>query len=154
AAAGRAQPLRASSNTRRRVMYDFPRPGPVPAHRLRSRAPRVPAPRRRGPVPITEGGHMPLDDHTRAFLTKANLNPPAAPGSMPLGASGGPAAALRPLGWDREELAEVRDVMIPVAGAPDVLVRLYRPDVPGTPPLLVCVHGGSWVRLTVEMQDE
>src|SRR5262245_24632264 len=97
---------------------------------------------------------MPLDEHTRAFLAKANLNPPPAPGSMPLTAFREAAAALRPLGWDREELAEVRDVEVPVPGRPDVPVRLYRPEADGAPPLIVCVHGGSWVRLTVPMQDE
>src|SRR5205814_641324 len=67
---------------------------------------------------------MPLDNHTRAFLDKANVNPPPPPGSVPLEAFRDAAAALRPLGWDREDVVDVSDLRVPVAGAPDVPVRL------------------------------
>lgn len=97
---------------------------------------------------------MPLDEHTRAFLRKANLSPAVPPGSVPLETFREAAAALRPLGWDREEVAEIRELLVPVPGQPDVPVRLYRPEADGTLPLVVCVHGGSWVRGSVDLQDE
>jgi acetyl esterase len=97
---------------------------------------------------------MPLDEHTRAFIERANLNPAPAPGSLPLDAFREAAAALRPLGWDREEVAEVHELLIPVAGQAEVPVRVYRPETDGLTAMLVSVHGGSWVRGSVEIQDE
>jgi acetyl esterase len=97
---------------------------------------------------------MPLDEHARAFIEKANLNPAPAPGSLPLDTFREAAGALRPLGWDREEVAEVHELLIPVSGQLDVPVRVYRPQVDGTTAMLVCAHGGSWVRGSVEIQDE
>jgi acetyl esterase/lipase len=97
---------------------------------------------------------MPLDDDTRAFLDKGNQTTPPPPGSVPLAEFRAGLDAFKALSWDREELAEVRDVSVPVPGSTDVPVRLYRSAADGTPPLLVCVHGGSWVRLTVDQQDE
>lgn len=46
----------------------------------------------------------------------------------------------------------MRDVWVPGPGH-EVRVRLYRPDTPDTPPLLVGVHGGSWVRVTIDLMD-
>jgi acetyl esterase len=97
---------------------------------------------------------MTIDNDTRQFLDKLNATTPPPPGSTPLKEFRAALDAFKPIGWDREELAEVRDLLIPVPGHSDVPVRLYRPEGDLPMPLLLCVHGGSWVRLSVEQQDE
>src|SRR5207244_12892851 len=96
---------------------------------------------------------MSLDEHTSAFLAKANLNPPAPPGSVPLEVFRAAVDAVKPLGWDREELAEVRDLVVPRPGEEAVAVRLYRPDVDGTSPLGVFVHGVPVARVGASSHD-
>lgn len=96
---------------------------------------------------------MPIDPATQAFLDKANLNPPPRPGTLPLDEYRAAITALAPLGWDREEVGSVADLEVPRAGSSSVAVRLYRPENESGA-LVVCVHGGSWVRLSVDQQDE
>jgi acetyl esterase/lipase len=96
---------------------------------------------------------MPIDEQTRSFLDKASLNPPAPPGSVPLEAFREAVEALRPLGFEREEIREVRDLTIPREDGPDVPARLFLPEGDGAPPLVVWAHGGSWVRVTVDSLD-
>lgn len=97
---------------------------------------------------------MALDDDTRAFLAKAAENPPPHPSTVPIADFRAAIRAFRPLGWDEEEIAEVRDVRVPVPGYADVRVRVFRPQTEHPPPLVVTVHGGSWVRLSVEDLEE
>ena len=61
--------------------------------------------------------------------------------------------AFRDLGFEREEVARVDDLKISRGGGEDVAVRLYRPDVERPMPVFVWVHGGSWVRVTVDLLD-
>jgi len=96
---------------------------------------------------------MPLDDATRAFLENGNRNPPPPPGSLELSVFRSALDGFRDISWDREELAEVRDVEVPVPGQDAVTVRLYRPEADGPLPLVINIHGGSWVRLSVGQQD-
>ncbi|MFR9774150.1 alpha/beta hydrolase [Nocardia sp. SC052] len=97
---------------------------------------------------------MPLDVETRAFLERANARSGNIHDSFSVEEFRAAGEALRALSFDAEELAEIRDISIPVAGGRDISVRLYRPDVEGSPPLIVGVHGGSWVRMSVSLQDE
>jgi acetyl esterase len=97
---------------------------------------------------------VPLDDETQAFLSAANLSPAPAPGTLALDAFREAIRGFRASTWDREEVAEVHDLAVPVPGGGEVPVRLYRPHTDAPPPALVCVHGGSWVRLNVADQDE
>jgi len=60
---------------------------------------------------------------------------------------------FRELGFEREEVAHVDDLTIPREGAEDISVRLYRPDVARPMPVFVWAHGGSWVRVTVDLLD-
>ena len=96
---------------------------------------------------------MPLDEATRAFIEQASKRPSPPPGEVPLDEFRAAVAALAPLGFDLQEgLGEIRDVWVPGPGH-DVRVRLYRPATADTPPLLVGVHGGSWVRVTIDLMD-
>lgn len=95
---------------------------------------------------------MPLDDATRAFIDQASKRPSQPPGQVPLGEFRAAVAALSPLGFDSEEVAEVRDLSVPGPGG-EVHVRLYRPESAEPTPLFVGVHGGSWVRVTIDLMD-
>lgn len=95
-----------------------------------------------------------LDDYTKAFIEQAQTSRLQPRVGDLLASVRDAASAFHRLGYDREEVAEVRDVRVRRMGAPDVPVRLYRPRVTGTPPLVVCVHGGSWVSLSVAQADE
>ena len=61
---------------------------------------------------------------------------------------------FRELGFEREEVAQVDDLTIPREGGEDV----RRPPLPARRrrrpmPVFVWVHGGSWVRVTVDLLD-
>jgi acetyl esterase len=98
---------------------------------------------------------MPLDDQTRAFLEAANANPAPPPGDVPLAEFRGAVEAFRALGFPREEVRSVEDVVIPVGDGQTVAARVYVPDTaPDDPlPVIVWAHGGSWVRVTVDLLD-
>jgi acetyl esterase/lipase len=91
---------------------------------------------------------MALDDQTRAFIDAATAKATPPPGTMPLGDFRAAVEGFRALGFEREEVAVVRDVTIG-----DTRARAYVPDVDGTPPVVVWAHGGSWVRVTVDLLD-
>lgn len=96
---------------------------------------------------------MPLDEHTRSFLEAGNINPPAPPGSVPIETFREALSALRPMGWEPEDVAEVQDITVPAPWGSPVPVRVYRPQADGPQPLIVLVHGGSWVRWSVDDAD-
>jgi len=96
---------------------------------------------------------MPLDADTQAFLEKSRSKPAPAPGEMSLEEFRGAVEPFRELGFEREEVARVDDLTVPREDGADVPVRLYRPDAEGPLPVFVWVHGGSWVRVTVDLLD-
>jgi acetyl esterase/lipase len=104
---------------------------------------------------------LPLDVDTQLFLEKSRSQSGPAPSEVSLEDFRTAIEAFRGLGFDHEEVARVEDISIPREGFEDVAVRLYRPSVekPEPPaeekPLPVCVwvHGGSWVRVTVDHVD-
>jgi acetyl esterase/lipase len=96
---------------------------------------------------------VPLDEATQAFIAQASKQPSPPPGQVPLDQFRAAVAALAPLGFEAHEGAgEMRDIWVPGPGH-DVRVRLYRPATAGPHPLLVGVHGGSWVRITIDLMD-
>jgi acetyl esterase/lipase len=96
---------------------------------------------------------MSLDDQTRAFLDAANAKPAPPPGEIPLEDFRVAVEPFRALGFAREEVRSVEHVMIPVRDRQEVAARVYVPDEPGTLPIVVWAHGGSWVRVTVDLLD-
>jgi acetyl esterase/lipase len=96
---------------------------------------------------------MSLDQETRAFIEKASSSPGPAPGEMPLRDFRAAVEPFRELSFEREEVGRVDDLTVPLEGGGGVPVRLYRPDVSRPMPALVWVHGGSWVRVTVDLMD-
>lgn len=96
---------------------------------------------------------MPLDDATQAFLEKSRSKSAPAPGEISLQEFRDAVEPFRELGFEREDVARVNDLKIPREGAEDVAIRLYRPDVERPMPVFVWVHGGSWVRVTVDLLD-
>lgn len=95
---------------------------------------------------------MALDQQTTAFIAHQRSNPGPEPGDMPLADFRQAVEALRPLMFDPVELAMVTDVQIPF-GDRTTPARLFVPPTDGPPPLIVWTHGGSWVRVTVDLFD-
>jgi len=96
---------------------------------------------------------MALDEQTQGFLDSARSKPAPAPGELSLEEFRAAVEPFRQLGFEREEVAHADELSIPRRGGADVAVRLYRPDAPAPLPLMVWVHGGSWVRVTVDLLD-
>ena len=96
---------------------------------------------------------MALDADTQAFLEKSRSKQGPAPGEMSLEEFRAAVEPFRELGFEREEVARVDDLTIPRAGGETAQLRLYRPDVARPMPVFVWVHGGSWVRVTVDLLD-
>lgn len=94
-----------------------------------------------------------LDAQTRAFLDIAHgrLN---APGDIKLDEYRREVEPFQEFGFEREEVSSVADLEVPSAtrSSPQ-RVRLYRPRADGLSPVVLWVHGGSWVRLTLEFLD-
>jgi acetyl esterase len=96
---------------------------------------------------------MPVDEQTAAFLAKANSTQGPAPGELPLEDFRRAMEPFRALGFDPEEVAAVHRLAIPGPDGTPVDVRLYVPDVAEPVPVVVWAHGGSWVRVTVDLLD-
>ncbi len=96
---------------------------------------------------------MPLDEATSAFLDRSRNGGGPAPGEMPLDEFRAAVEPFRALGFEREDVAAVHDLRIPAGNGPDVHARLYLPHSDEPPPVLVWAHGGSWVRVTVDLLD-
>ncbi|HVD86493.1 MAG TPA: alpha/beta hydrolase, partial [Solirubrobacterales bacterium] len=96
---------------------------------------------------------MPLDDQTSAFLETSRAKPSPSPDSMTLEDFRGAVEPFRALGFEREEVGAVHDLSVAVADNENVPVRLYVPDVEEAPPIVVWAHGGSWVRVTVDLLE-
>jgi acetyl esterase/lipase len=94
-----------------------------------------------------------MDEQTRAFLDAAAANPPPPPGDVPLEEFRAAVQAFKPMGFDREEVARVEELRVAVEPGVEVPVRLYVPAADEPPPVVVWAHGGSWVRVTVELFD-
>ncbi len=95
---------------------------------------------------------MPYDEQTRAVLDKANSNPPVVPGSQSLEEFRGAVEVFRSVGFDREEVAHSADVVIEHEEG-RTAARLFVPSTGSPPPVVVWAHGGSWVRVHVDMMD-
>ena len=96
---------------------------------------------------------MSLDEQTRAFIKASKAKPSPSPGSVSLADFRAAVEAFRPLGFPREEVARVDELQIPVEPGLSVTARLYVPESPTPPPVVVWAHGGSWVRVNVDLQD-
>lgn len=96
---------------------------------------------------------MALDQETKAFLEKSRAKGGPAPGEMPLEEFRAAVEPFRQLGFEREEVERVDDLRAPRAGGEEVPLRLYRPAGERPLPVLVWAHGGSWVRVTMDLLD-
>ncbi len=58
------------------------------------------------------------------------------------------------VGWveDAEEVEGVRDYSIPVEGG-EIPIRIYTPDGEGPFPMVLWIHGGGWVRDSIDGND-
>lgn len=94
---------------------------------------------------------MPLDIQTSRFLDNARAAKSPAPGDMPLAEFRSAVEPFRALGFDYEDVAATHDLHIP--NGLDTRARLYVPAALAPPPVVVWVHGGSWVRVSVDLMD-
>ncbi|SNR94966.1 Acetyl esterase/lipase [Haloechinothrix alba] len=97
---------------------------------------------------------MPLDTETAEFLAQSRDGKPAPPPwEVSLEEFRAAVEPFRALSFDIVEMAEVRELNIPSDAGPDVGARLYIPDTGQREPVIVWAHGGSWVRVTVDLMD-
>lgn len=96
---------------------------------------------------------MPIDEQTRSFIEKSSAKPASPPDSMPLADFRGAVEAFRPLGFDPEAVRAVYEVQIPGHDGGAFSARIYVPEAEGPMPVVVWAHGGSWVRVTVDLLD-
>jgi acetyl esterase/lipase len=96
---------------------------------------------------------MPLDDQTRGFLEKSRSKPSPSPDTMSLEEFRAAVEPFRALGFDREEVAAVHDIEVRLGDGSMVPVRLFVPAAAAPPPVVVWAHGGSWVRVTVDLLE-
>jgi acetyl esterase len=91
---------------------------------------------------------MPLDAQTRAFLDRLAAAAPSVPPADVEAFRAG-LDAMRALDHRFEDVAAVVDHEL----APGLTVRVLRPATTGRRPAVVWVHGGSWVRGSVDATD-
>lgn len=94
---------------------------------------------------------MPVAPEVQAFLTRlaeAGL-PPAYEGTVAEARASLEAICA---GGKRDPVDRVEDLEIEGPGGPLVL-RVYRPALPGAAPALVYLHGGGWARGSIETHD-
>lgn len=96
---------------------------------------------------------MALDPQAKHFVDKVRASPPPFPGSIPIEQFRAGLSAFAPLGFDVVDVAEVRDIAVPLEGGPDVRVRAYRPELDEGRPVVVWAHGGAWVRGNLDSHD-
>lgn len=96
---------------------------------------------------------MALDEQTRAFIARSTARPAPSPDDIELTEFRAAVEPFRSLLFDREELEEVRELTFPEPGGRQVAARFYRPESTSPAPLVVWAHGGSWVRVTVDLLD-
>ena len=96
---------------------------------------------------------MPLDEQTEKFLEGARAKPSPSPDDMTLEQFRAAVEPFRDLGFEREDVAHVDDLFAERPRGEDIALRLYRPAAPDPLPLVVWAHGGSWVRVTVDLID-
>ncbi len=94
-----------------------------------------------------------MDAQTQAFLDAAAASPAPPPGGVPLEEFRAAVAPFKAMGFEREEMTRVEELRIRVEPDGDVPVRLYVPATQEPPPIVVWAHGGSWVRVTVDLFD-
>src|SRR4051794_22823410 len=89
------------------------------------------------------------DAATQAFLDRANASAPPPLEELTIAEIRQAVEAFRPHGLPREDVRAVEDVSLSSSS-----IRIYTPDAPGEPlPVIVWAHGGSWVRVTVDLLD-
>jgi acetyl esterase len=96
---------------------------------------------------------MSIDEQTRAFIEASRGKSSATAGSIPLPDFRAAVEAFRAFGFPREEVARVHQLQIQVEPGVSVTARLYVPESPTPPPVVVWAHGGSWVRVNVDLLD-
>jgi acetyl esterase/lipase len=96
---------------------------------------------------------MSLDAETSAFLARARAAGGPSPWEVSLPAFRAALEPYRAHGFEREEVSAVHEVDIPASDGSTVPARLYIPDAQGPLPVIVWAHGGSWVRVSVDLMD-
>ncbi len=96
---------------------------------------------------------MSYDEQTRQFLDRANSAKAPAPGTQSLADFRAAVAGFKSLGFDREPVAVCRDLEPRLRSGQRSKARLFVPDTAVPPPLVVWAHGGSWVRVDVDLMD-
>ncbi|MFD2415687.1 alpha/beta hydrolase [Amycolatopsis pigmentata] len=96
---------------------------------------------------------MALDSQTRAFLAGTSLSPAVPPECVTVELVRAAGEQYAGLALPREEMHSVIDVTVPDTGGAGTEVRIYRPNAAKPLPVVVWLHGGAWVRLSVETLD-
>lgn len=94
---------------------------------------------------------MTLDEETTDFIRQMNSSPPVDMNSIPIVKFRDGMKRFEALDFDCQDLAAVENLQ-PQGDRP-VPLRVYRPRTDDLAPVLVWVHGGSWVRGSLDSHD-
>jgi acetyl esterase len=94
-----------------------------------------------------------MHSQTRAFLAGTSLAPVVPPECVTVELVRAAGEQYAHLALPREEMHSVVDVTVPATGGAGTRVRIYRPSAVKPLPVVVWLHGGAWVRLSVETLD-
>lgn len=93
---------------------------------------------------------MTLDPAVSQILAMMNQLPFASP---PFSAEAMRAGDSQPMPVPKADVAEVRDLKLPLRDGGEVAARLYHPQLGSVVPVLVFFHGGGWVSGNIETHD-
>jgi len=96
---------------------------------------------------------MSYDEQTRQFLERANSAKAPPPGTQSLADFRAAVSGFKSLGFDSEPVAVCRDLEPQLPSGQRSKARLFVPEAAAPPPLVVWAHGGSWVRVDVDLMD-
>lgn len=95
---------------------------------------------------------MPLDPQAAAFIEKISAGGTSQVGELSVDDMRASVRNLIPLGYEFEDVNDVNDTSIPVDGG-SITLRIYRPRAFGSRPVVLWVHGGSFVRCGLDTHD-
>jgi acetyl esterase/lipase len=96
---------------------------------------------------------MTIDSDADAFVRQAKARPSPSPAEMTIDEYRAGAHAMVALGFEPEQMEAVDELVAGSPGSAGIPLRVYRPTAAAKAPVVVWVHGGSWVRGDLATHD-